>query len=314
MKKHFEIIFTLFGYSVSLILLFYVFKNFDYKNLINAIEQYGYWRPLLASIIYLSIFLVRGIRTQILSPVKMTYKVAVASNILNFGFNNILPLKGGDLYKIIYLKNKINLSRLAGFGILLIERFLDLFIILLLLLLAIFFIPIDSIVSFKIVLLLTSIITVGGTVGSYLVLFHKTLLLSFIKKMPYSEFFFEKIIKFLEPLNTISTAQKGFKIFLLTIIIWLAEAFVFYILLYYYNGNPFLAITWMSLLALSFLVPTAPGNIGIFEYISCLFLVNVVLINSNEAIMLAVLAHFSQIILVTLASFLILLFQKRKQV
>eukprot|EP00831_Metopus_contortus_P015177 TRINITY_DN16300_c0_g1_i4.p1 TRINITY_DN16300_c0_g1~~TRINITY_DN16300_c0_g1_i4.p1 ORF type:complete len:113 (+),score=14.54 TRINITY_DN16300_c0_g1_i4:153-491(+) len=74
---------------------------------------------------------------------------------------------------------------------------------------------------------------------------------------------------------------------------------------YNFNSNYFISMIWMCLLAVSFLIPSAPGNIGIFEYVSCLLLIKVVHLDHSNAMVLAILAHFSQLFLLMIASTLI---------
>jgi hypothetical protein len=299
------------GYILSLAFLVLLFKNIDYDKLRIAFKQYGYWRPLAASALYLAIFFIRGVRTQILSPVEMDYKLAVSSTILNFGFNNILPLKGGDLYKILYLKNKIDLSRVAGFGILFIERFFDLLVILFLLTISTLFISIEQIVSFKIIAFSTIAVSFLGVVSTYMVIFQKNLILTIVEKLPFKEIISQNIHKLLSPFDILTVDKKGIKVLALTVVIWLFEAMVFYILIYNFNSNYFISMIWMCLLAVSFLIPSAPGNIGIFEYVSCLLLIKVVNLDQSNAMVLAILAHFSQLFLLMIASTLIVVINNK---
>ena len=113
----------------------------------------------------------------------------------------------------------------------------------------------------------------------------------------------DKIENFVNSFSYINKPKSFFLVFFFSFIIWIVEGFVFTILLD--NSSVFMGMCWMSLLALSFLLPAAPGNIGLYEWTSMIFL-SAIGYSQTEAFSIGILAHMSQFIPITLSSILLL--------
>ena len=86
------------------------------------------------------------------------------------------------------------------------------------------------------------------------------------------------------------------------------EALLFYVILDFVDVQ--FAVVWMCVLALSFVVPNAPGNIGLFEWVS-IFILSSFGYGEEEALSMGLIAHSVQFVSVTVIGMVLFFIYKR---
>ena len=91
-------------------------------------------------------------------------------------------------------------------------------------------------------------------------------------------------------------------IFLLSILVWVIEGFVFVFALYIFQLNEFAVVAgYLSLVIVNFgiLIPSSPGYFGVFQGMTILSLL-LYGVNKEMALSISILVHFCQYVPVTL--------------
>lgn len=132
------------GVIVTIFFLWYALRGISFSDLIDEMKKADYWTiPIILPLIAL-LFWIKAWRWRVLlSPLKKftTYEVTPAVYI-GFMGNNILPMHLGEIMRVLVLGKQYGLDRSALFSTVVLERVMDVFAILLLLVLGIFFSPV----------------------------------------------------------------------------------------------------------------------------------------------------------------------------
>jgi uncharacterized protein (TIRG00374 family) len=132
------------GVVVTLLFLWYALRGISISSLMVEMKKADYWTlPIILPLIAL-LFWIKAWRWKILlSPLKKftTYEVTPAVCI-GFMGNNILPMHLGEIIRILVLGKQFGLDRSAIFSTVVLERVMDVFAILFLLVIGIIFSPV----------------------------------------------------------------------------------------------------------------------------------------------------------------------------
>lgn len=290
LKKHKGLISLFF----SLILLVVFIFTVDFGEMFDSISEANYFLITVAALIYIFSLIPRSLRWQILlEPAKDTklqriYPVVV----IGYMANNLLPFRIGELVRSYYLFQKEKISFSVGLATVLIERIFDANTLILFLLIGLNFLPsenffiteLDSHIwwwgLFKI------LISVGFIVSSSIILFisiypdkseqlsrrFSIFLPNFIRPRA-----MELIVSGIRAMQQLRSLSKLFYIISLSVIIWVLEIAVFYIVamafgfLELYPEYFKMAMLMGVLTAVANIVssvPAVPGGIGMFELVS----------------------------------------------
>ena len=122
MKKILKILLQV---AVSLVCIFYVLWGIDFAQLKAIFSDYALF-PILAVIaIVVADLFVLSARINILCGPGIGFRAAFKATIVGQGLNNVLPAKGGDMAKIVYISRKSEVSLSEASGAVLVERFFD---------------------------------------------------------------------------------------------------------------------------------------------------------------------------------------------
>jgi len=139
---------NLFGVVLSLVCIYFVFKTFNWIEFVKHITNLNYFYLLLSFIcLFLSIVL-RAVRWKIFfgtNDVKVMdlYK----SEIIGFWGNSIFPLRLGEVIRIHYAKVLTEKKYSLIFGTIILERLIDLLLVMPFVLIFYFYFPMDLIYS-----------------------------------------------------------------------------------------------------------------------------------------------------------------------
>ncbi len=289
----------LIGIAVSAVFIYLTLKGVDLKEVLAGFgnKSYGFLFPVAALIILTQV--IRSVRWGvILSPIKAINQRTLFP-ITSIGFLAIIvaPMRLGEIVRPYLINVKQSVPFGSGIATILIERSMDL----LMLLGFLFFILLR--VS------LPDWVARGGSVLLSILLLELILIILFM-------IFPEKIKGFLFPIlkrlpgkvakgfeafieniangfRVISSIKKFAQIFFLSFIVWSLSALAVYLLFSFYNWRLGImeALTVTTLTALGVSLPAAPGLIGNFQF-ACMFALSFWGIAKNEAFAFAMVYYF----------------------
>src|SRR3989344_5318874 len=193
-----KLIKTFASLIISVILVYFLFKLVDPKDIYNTIINSNYYFILLALITYILVYIFRSLRFQILLKGDLMIKdLFPIVSIHNF-FSMLLPFKTGELSYSFLLKKKSNISFKKSISNLLMARITDLFgiAVLFFISLSIFYILYRNNLNLSLLFLLLAIISFACMLS----IFFLVKKFEFISKIKFNNKFLIKIQIFLQSL------------------------------------------------------------------------------------------------------------------
>jgi len=293
-----RIIKFILGVLISVIGLYYAFRQINFWELWIIIKNVNFILVILAIVILLLSNIIRAWRWQILvKPIKyVSFEPAFSSIMIGYFGNSVLPFRMGEFLRAFVVADKTSLTASTAFGTIVIERILDFIGLSIVILLIMTVYPLTSvggsIIIGVIVLSLTAFIfffLFGGFKSSLLVkieklsllrigLLHKILL--FIKN-------------FLDGATTIRATNKLGIILLYTLIIWI----MYYCSTYLATIATGIELEWFGFgvllisTTLAISVPAAPGYVGTYHAAAVYILTNLFDVGRVDAQAAAIILH-----------------------
>lgn len=239
----------------------YALWDLDFQRALDALAAFRGIPLFLSLLLGLSLYLFQGLRFQGITGPRATLTQASLACVFGNGLNNIFPARLGELGKALYLKRHAGIPVRESLGYIFWERFSDLNLILVLAALA-------SLVSGKHFVWLPLALILAGiwvAVAAVLLFPRARALLPRLVPFPSLRLVCEDMLgHFVE----ISTPSFLFRLVVLSALTWAALTATFA-----YNVNvvmdlhadlgAILAIYVAT--SLSFLIPSSPGGLGLFE-------------------------------------------------
>ena len=289
------------GIILSLIALYFAFRNVPFADLITYLGSINYLWVLPSTLIVFAGFVLRSVRWQLIlsSNQKIGFFSSYHPLIIGFMINCILPGRVGEVARPVILKKKDKIPFSTGLATVLAERVFDIFI---LIILFIFFLPTaeidpDLVIKFGNynlnsktletvfigMIQLSILLFVGITAVSFN--FTRKIINRIIMAIPSVLFFsrvsFKKKIhdKVCTPVvNIIENFASGFSFIkspgliciciVFSVIIWLLSSFTYYV---FSLGCPGINLSFAEMTAVMLIVcffialPSAPGFWGLWE-------------------------------------------------
>ena len=217
---------------------------------------------------------VRALRWGILLgfPAFQHTRPLFSSMMIGYLGNNVLPARMGEVLRIYALHRSLNTSRSMAGATILVERVLDLVVLIGVVGVLSYFVELpDAIAKFGWVLLaffLTGIaVLIGLVVGGQHV---ARILIFWTRRVSHSTGARIELLmqRFLSGMDALKSISRMLRIAGLTVVVWGAEAIAVAFIFWSLNlrspwqAAPFLLVV----LSLSFVIPAAPGGIGTYEY------------------------------------------------
>ncbi len=245
---------------------------------------------------------IRALRLKIfLLPIKnIPLRDLIFLNGLGMLFNFLIPIRGGEIAKGIYLNKAYNLPVSKSLIWIFLDRFID-FLAVLILAAGLFFL-IPTALSITFVIIITIIIFINLFLIFLMVyksIFAKKLfkLLSYLLIVNNIKIYFERIYNsFLESFTILKRKPKDIIfLFFLTVLAYAADGAIWYFTFWALNEPQeyFKMYLGQLLSALTYLVPAAPGYVGSAEASGLLIFSGVFGINPDLASAMTVLFHIS---------------------
>ncbi|MDR3076115.1 MAG: flippase-like domain-containing protein, partial [Synergistaceae bacterium] len=111
--------------AVSLLCVFYVVRGIDFAHLKTVFSGYALL-PIVAAIAptIVNMFIMSA-RIKALCGRQIGFACALKATVVGQGLNNVLPAKGGDVAKIVYISQEPGMTASAAAGAVIVERFFD---------------------------------------------------------------------------------------------------------------------------------------------------------------------------------------------
>lgn len=304
------------GVVITVVSLYFAFRGIDFKESLEIIKNIKVIYLIFSVIVGTSIVVLRALRWQCFIPLKNKIRKStiVASVYIGYMANNILPAKLGEVVRAYVLGNKENISKTAIFASVISERLFDVFTGVLMLAVAIIFIPSLPKTIFYGAVLLFVICIIGGC-----------LLVFISKKKDFAFSVFSKVIsflpkkikektktmfhKFIEGIGFRADKKHIFFLIFYTITYWGGQVISVLLLFkaFSIDGSPALALFTIAAMGFGFAVPAAPSGIGPIEWI-VIFALTLVGVDKTLAASFAFVYHLIGIIPVTAVGFFSLLY------
>ena len=293
-----RIIKFILGVLISVIGLYYAFRQINFWELWIIIKNVNFILVILAIVILLLSNVIRAWRWQILvKPIKdVSFEPAFSSIMIGYFGNSVLPFRMGEFLRAFVVADKTSLTASTAFGTIVIERILDFIGLSTVILLIMTVYPLTSvggsIIIGVIVLSLTAFIfffLFGGFKSSLLVKIEKSSLLRIgllHKILPF-------IKNFLDGATTIRATNKLGIILLYTLIIWI----MYYCSTYLATIATGIELEWFGFgvllisTTLAISIPAAPGYIGTYHAAAVYILTNLFDVGRIDAQAAAIILH-----------------------
>lgn len=311
---------SILGVVISCVCLWFIAVQVDPAN-VWAVVSHFQWPYLLLGLLSLALgYAMRILRWCLLLRAGGAHVSAVACTgpfLGSISLNNILPMRMGDIVRVLVFPAAIGVRKTTATGSLVIERLIDVLTLLIGLAVGLAFSNLAQLPSW-----------LEGTAVSLAVLGATTLALIFF----FSEALARRCARFsgcaesrprwvrllslLQDLLGSFTAMSRLPVlivvFILSLLVWLGEAGLFWALLVGFGFNTGLevAIVVMAITTLSTLVPSSPGYIGPF-HLAAYTVMTMLGGTPEQSASFAVLSHLAVWLPTTLAGALAILFNPR---
>lgn len=252
-------IWSVIGFLFSGIAIYY-FGRFVPDQFLNEIAQH--WSILIAgAIVLIFSYIIRGYKTCLLLKATRKDIANIAGSLyVSIALNNILPFRSGDILRIFYLKNIVKIDVARSAAALIIERLVDLCMILLLFFVAIYMIDPTQISRFTHVIMQMVPHHILLNIGlSLLVLFFVMLCSRHV--------LCRIVLPALKQLDI--SFIRVTKLLLATCVQWLIEIVILSVVVskFIVPAHELQAILSAFMCNLATLIPSAPGYVGTFEVV-----------------------------------------------
>lgn len=297
------------AFAVTIILFIYLFHDIDFELFVDYLIKGDPKLIMLASALYLTSFLIRGMRWKILLSHLGSFKLKELTTLTITGYavNNVLPVRIGEFTRAWITGKRNNVSRTSVLASIFVERIFDGLTIALILSVTLFFYPFPQ--SVKTLAILASslfallfIFIMFGTFSDIPVKIMKYLESRSPKKI---SFVFDIADKFLKGASSLKSGKQVFFVTILSILTWTVELGVYLIISAAFDVNvPFVAYLYMLCAAnLGMLAAPTPGGLAVFQA-AIVYALRSFSILYEKRMAVAIVLHMAQIIPVTIIGLL----------
>jgi len=290
------------GIFIGALFLYVAFRRVDVHQMWQALKTAHYWYLLPAvGAGFLSHYL-RAFRWRyLLDPIRRLDTGALFSSlIIGYAANSVVPAHLGEFLRAFVLSKKRQITMSSVFATIVVERIIDVFSLLALMVLAIFLYPFPAWV------IKSGYIMFAGTLGLFLflVLLKKAtsptmrLLAFMMKPLPRA---FERKIRsmieeFLSGMAPLRRWHDYFTVGVLSILIWACYGLVFHFCLHAFDFFEAFHLNWsvnlilLVITTIAVVVPSSPGYVGTYHYL-CQIALAMFGVTAGPALSFALVAH-----------------------
>lgn len=276
---------VLFNTVLGLVLITLWWQLVDIEQLINVLKNADYRFVIVFISFYFISTLFRSYRLKVLlNSQKLTFKELTLLNMLSQFLSFIIPIRAGEITKGVYLSSKVNLPISQSLIWVLIDRFFDFWMVLLVVVLA------GLLINQQVVTTVAAVALFGFTFGAVIAILSQPL----AKKLaPFCLSIIEgfNLLK-MSPRRWLTTLGLSFLALVSDAVIWWSALWAVGI-----DLSAAQALFSTGLSALTFLIPAAPGFVGSAEASGLVVLSYVLGLEANLASSGVVLNHLMTLII-----------------
>ena len=290
------------GIAIGILFMFLALRKVDFSQMSQAFRTANYWYLVLTlPILFFSYFL-RALRWRyLLDPIKrLDTESLFSSLIIGYMANLLIPAHLGEILRAYVLSKKRSIAASSTFATIVMERIIDVFSLLALMVLTILVYPFPAWVKHS------GYIMFAGTLGLlvFLVVLKKLnvemqkLLTFFLGRFPKP--FQQKLVgaaeNFISGIVPLKYGNDYTIVAVLSIFIWICYALVFYFSLHAFNFIRIYHLPWSASLVLlvvttiSVVIPSSPGYVGTYHYL-CQMTLALFGVPAGPAISFAAIVH-----------------------
>ncbi|MEE8340732.1 MAG: lysylphosphatidylglycerol synthase transmembrane domain-containing protein [Candidatus Neomarinimicrobiota bacterium] len=286
------------GLLLSVVGLFYAFRQFNWAEFIELLRGVNYWFLFAAVAIQLATVWIRALRWKwLLAPIdNVSIKLLFDATMIGYFGNNVLPLRMGELLRAYVVSNNTKISTSKVIGTLIVDRMLDFLALIFFAIFFLFFsdlidIP-KSIMIFSIILILILfiiIIMVGSKNPNWENIKNRYK----IFQSKFGSKIFDIVANIISGLSVLNKTPHKIGVYSFIALLWIMYYISFILILKGVN----LELSIMNagvlyvLLVVSISIPAAPGYIGTYHATCVAVLTNIYNISLNTSQTFAVLSH-----------------------
>ena len=296
-NKFSDILKLLIAGFLSLLGLYFAFKGENIVDLYKELIKVDYLGILIASLLLLISCLIRAYRWKLLiDPIeKLPLKKVFSSTMIGYFGNGVLVFRLGEILKAYSVSKSTKISTSEAFGTVIIERVLDLLMVVLIFFFTIPWFPFKN-ESLRVGIFSFSFFTFLSLVIVFIII-----RCNWLQKVESIHFFKSKIgtkilkicSDILKGIKIIKNNEKKIKIAISSTLLWLLYILITFIILACCNIelNFYNTIILFLLGSLSLGIPALPGSAGTYDAAVKYGLVVLFSIESNEALSYALISH-----------------------
>jgi len=283
------------GMLVSVAVLAFIFHHIDIREVWAALRTANPWYIAAAFGLQFPLILVRSWRWRLFIPEYRRHGVGMFFEATNVGlmFNNVLPFRAGDFIQAYLIARKAGVARTLVFSTVMMERFIDLFPPIIIIVLGSLFIVLPAQVSIGLALLV-----LGGLVGGMaLMLRLKGRLLPLLQRWACGRRSRERVCNtiagFYQGIDNFRNPRLVAAVIPLTALMWTGYSAGAYL------GSRAMGVAlpsfWAAFLiqaitSLSVIIPSSPGYVGTWEGM-CVLAMSVFRVSEARALAFALVFH-----------------------
>ncbi len=296
---------SVLGILTSAILFYLAVRGVDWSKAYEIVWTINGWYMLFGAVIFIGAYAVKWYRWHYilldLQP-DIQAKTSAPPFFISFLVNNILPLRAGEVFRIVLLAKKASLQKRKVTCTLIVDRIFDGLALVILLGISIsrFVLPVWVASLFYTSLALF----LGSLALLYLFLFINTDAMKIGKWIP------EKILLRLSDLfRTISEALgiiKNYKhvlvLLVMSLVVWIGESMMYYLFAqaFHLPVSYLQSVLIMAVVNFGIMIPSSPGYVGTFQFF-CVKTMELFGVAGSQAIAYAVLLHLIQYLILSSA-------------
>ena len=290
------------GCLIGLVFLYLTGRKVDFSLMWEAFTKVNYWFVLLAVPVIFFSHLLRALRWRyLMDPIKRVDVASLFSALLiGYMANILMPAHLGELLRAYVLGKKREVSASSTFATIVVERIIDVFALLLLMVFAILVYPFPEWINKAGYAMLV------GTVGLFVFLILLKKYFAFFER--FLNFFFrplpkelqERLVRGIERFVLgIVPLRSGWDypvVAVLSVVIWACYGFIIHLILYAFDFVTLYHLPWSTSLivlvvtTIGIVVPSSPGYVGTYHWL-CQISLAMFGVPAGPALSFAILTH-----------------------
>lgn len=295
---------ALFGVVLSLVLIYFVFRNSELKIIYDYLKNISPGYIVSGILVFILGYVFKAHRWLLIlkpSDKKFNFQNTYPPFFIGFAVNNILPLRLGEVVRGVLFSKNTNSSISFSFSSIFLDRVLDGFTLVILLAGAILLMPVED--WTKRLLIISGAVFLTGLLISYLLVRNKNFKFSGIIKhnSPVIKRIDLEIVNIRDSFEILRNLRQFLLVLLFSLVVWILEAFMYYLFAKGMQINITFIESMLVMTVINFgiLLPSSPAYIGTFEFF-CIKSLSLFGIGQELSIAYAVLLHAGQFMALTL--------------